>query len=966
MRRRLIVPALLAALLALVLLAAWQAPRLLDWEQYRTTVERVASAGLGRPVRIAGPIRLSLLPRATLRAGDVTIADTGDGAAATVGELRMRVGLRALLTGRVEPRDLVLQGARIRLPWPLAGLTLGAPPPGELHARVEDGTLLLGGLAITGISGELTAGSADNALSASGLATVLGRPWRMTGRLGRAGSDGSATVAVSLDGQGDGVGTGVALAGQVAADGGVSGRITGRGPDLSLLLPAPALAWTADGRLVAGSGLVVADELALVIGGSPARGAVALRLLPQLRLDAALATNRLDLDAWLPPLLQGGPVALPTGIDVSAEAAPLAGGTLRHLRAGFELAGGGVTLREAEAVLPGDAPLHLSGGLTGGRFVGDARLTAPDLPQLLAWLAPRAPALMNAAPFAALHTASLAATVQHDGGAVSLGGLHGDVDGVAVTGDLAVHGGPHPAVAANLRLAGPVLDRWLPEPPPDLAHAAALLAALPKWAAGFDADVTLTALHPVWHGATLDRVDLEGAVRAGTMEVRRAALFAPGVSATLAGNIDGALRISDGKVAVQLAHAEPLADRLPQGWQFARALFRGPVALDASVGGPAGAWTTAAQAELADARLQANGRWDLPTRRWAGSVSLRHPGAPRLLSSLGLAGLVGWLGDGSLSLKGALEAAANRVALSRFELSAGALRGTGDIAFAWPDAGPPGLTGSLDIDTLPVTLPYVRSTNPLGFDVLRAWTATLAVRAAHLMWGTGADGGAASARVTLAGGVLHVDAIAATLAGGALAGRVTVDATGTPRLSATATLQGAVLDGPVLDTALDLVAGVTDMSLDVAASGYSPTALLASLSGTVRASIKGGALSGLDGGRILSILQRAPAGDSGAAAPLAEVADALRHGETPFTLMDLAGRIRDGLLTLTQGTVTAPSGTIRATGSLDLPGDALDLTLSLHPALEGAPAIGSRVIGPATDPSRTPDLAGLTRWQAAR
>ena len=376
----------------LTLVAAWQGPRFLDWDRYRGTIESIASAGLGRPVRIAGPIGLSLLPAAVLRAGDVTIADTGDGAGAAVAELRMRVALQALLTGRVAAQDLVLVGARMRLPWPLAGFSLhGAPPPGGLHARVENGTLLLGGLRVTAISGELLAGGPDTALSASGLATVLGRPWRMTGRLGRPGSDGSATVAISLDGQGAGVGTGGLLTGQVAADGSVSGRIAGRGPDLSLLLPAPSQPWSADGRLVAGSGLLVADDLELAIGGSPARGAVALRLLPALRLDAALATNRLDLDAWLPPLLHGGAVALPTGIDLSAEAAPFAGGTLRHLRAGFELTGDGVTLRETDAILPGDATLALSGTLLDGQFQGGARLDAPNLPQTLAWLRPRAP-----------------------------------------------------------------------------------------------------------------------------------------------------------------------------------------------------------------------------------------------------------------------------------------------------------------------------------------------------------------------------------------------------------------------------------------------------------------------------------------------------------------------------------------------------------------------------------------------
>jgi hypothetical protein len=963
-----ITPVLLAVLIALALVAAWQVPRFLDWDHYRATVESVASAGLGRPVQIAGPIRLSLLPQATLRARDVTIADIGDGA--TVGELRMRVGLSALLTGRVEPQDLVLQDANISLPWPLAGFTLrGTPPPAGLHARMENGTLRIGGLAITGISGEVSAGGPTTALSAAGLATVMGRPWRMTGRMGRAGADGSATIEISLDGQGAGIGTGGALTGQVAADGNLSGRITGRGPDLSLLLPAPAQPWNADGRLIAGSGLLVADDLEVTIGGSPARGAVALRLLPQLRLDAALATNRLDLDAWLPPLLQGGTVALPTGIDLSAEAAPFAGGILRRLRAGFDLTGDGMRLRDSEAVLPGDAALQLSGVLASGHFAGDARLAAPDLAQTLAWLKPRAPALLDALPFATLHTATLSASVQADSSSVAFGGLRGDVGGVPVTGDLALRGGPRPAVAANLQLTGPVLDHWLPDAPPDLAHAAGWLAALPHRFAAFDADITLTAQHPVWHGTVFDQLALDGDDRAGTLDLRHAALTGPALSVTLSGGMDGGGRISNGTVTVQLGQAERLADSLPPGWQFTQPLFRGPASLDASVSGLPAALTTVARAEMADARLQLNGRWDVPGGRWSGMAAFHHPGAPRLLSALGLTDAGQWLGDGSLSLQASVTAGSDQVALAGLELSAGALRSTGDLTLANPATGPPALTGTLAVDTLPLPLPYVRSANPLPFQVLRSANATLAIRAAHLLWGGAPQGDAASAHVSLLNGVLRLDDVAAHLAGGALAGRLTLDATAAPRLSASATLTNAVLDGPAFDAGLDVLAGAASGSMDVSATGYSPAALLASLQGSARASVRNGTITGLDAGRLLSVLSgvASPASKSAVdpAVLQAGVAETLRRGTTPFGQLDATGTLANGVLTLTGATVTAPAATITASGSLDLPGDALDLSLSLQPELAGAPAIGLRLIGPAANPSRTPGFAALTGWLAA-
>lgn len=938
-------------------LAALQGPRFTDWNRYRDTVERVASAGLGRPVRIAGPIRLSLLPQATLRAGDVTIADTGDGASASVGELRMRVGLGALLTGRVEPQDLVLQGARMRLPWPMAGFAPRLFPGGALHARVEDGTLRVGDLPITAISGELSAGG-DGGLSASGFATLWGRPWRMTGRLGRPGTDGAATVAVSLDGAED-IGTGGALAGQMAADGSVSGRITGRGPDLSVLLPAPPSPWRADGRLVAGSGLIVADDLELVIAGSPSRGAVALRLLPELRLDAALATNRLDLDAWLPPLLQGAPVKLPTGIDLSAEAAPFAGGTLRRLRAGFDLKGTSVTLRPSDVVLPGDAPLQLSGVFARGQFSGSARLSTPDLPQTVAWLQSQAPTLAAVLPLGRLHTATLAAAVQADRASLAFGNLTGEVDGVPIGGNVALRGGSHPALAADLRLTGPVLDQILAVVPAP-SQAAAALAAVPQWAAGFDADVSLSADRPVWRGTAYDRLSLSGAVRGGAVELRQAALSGAGLSVVASGMLDPAARITDGKFALMLGDATWLGATLPPALQPAAPLLRGPVAVEASMSGPAGALATVARLEAADARLNLNGRADLPGRHWAGSVSFHHPGAPRFLASLGWGGLAGWLGDGSLSGEGTVDATPGRAVLGGFTLSAGALRGTGALTLSLPDSGRPNVAGTLDIDTLPVPLPAIRSAGPLAFEALRTIDAALTVRAAHLLWGASPVGDAASARIALSGGTLRLDDVNARLAGGTLAGALAVDsATDTPQVHVAATLSGAVLDGAAFSSGIDLIAGMVSGSLDAAAHGHSPAALAASLHGTVAASVRDGALSGLDAGQLLSALRSGTTLQAG-------VTDALRRGATPFATLDAAGTVANGLITLGRGVIQAPAASIDLAGSLDLPGDTLDLSLSLHPALDGAPPIGLRLIGPTANPSRTPGLADLVRWQATQ
>ena len=553
--------ALGAALLAACLLAAWLVPPMLDWERYRGTVEQAASAGLGRPVRIAGRIRLSLLPTATLRASDVTIEDAGDGASATANELLLRAGLSALSTGRIEPQALVLRGAQMRLPWPMAGFNLGKTALERgLQASLENSALTIGELAITDIQGTLTVGG-DRALSATGRAKVLARPWTMTGRLGRPGADGAATLDVSLDGQGGGIGTGMMLTGQVAADGTVTGRVTGRGPDLSILLPAPSQGWTADGRLIAGSGLLVADDLDLTIGGSPARGAVALRLLPALHLDAALATNRLDLDAWLPPLLAGQAVPLPTGIDLSAENATLMGGTVRRVRAGFELSSQGMALRDSSAMLPGEAELHLAGSLARGVFSGDASVAMPDIAATATWLRPLAGAIFTAVPFDRLHDATLAAHVQADRNGVALSALKGEAGGTALNGDLAIRTAARPAVTARLDLMGGSLAPS--STPKDLAAAAALVTDLPRRFASVDADVMLTAHRLRWGDALLDPAVLDVRAQNGSVTIRRAEATGPDGRATASGSIDSAGRFSDGRLQVQVSQAERLGPVLP-------------------------------------------------------------------------------------------------------------------------------------------------------------------------------------------------------------------------------------------------------------------------------------------------------------------------------------------------------------------------------------------------------------------
>ena len=291
--------------------------------------------------------------------------------------------------------------------------------------------------------------------------------------------DGAAGLNVTLDGQDKANGLGASFTGQLAQDGTLAGTIASRGPNLAVLLPTPPVPFRADGRLTVRSGLAAVDDLALEIGGSPANGAVALRVAPTQRLDIALAASRLDLDAWLPVLLRAGTtiagIDVPIGFDFSAEAAPLGGGTLEHVRAAFDLTGKDLVVREASALLPGNGTLRLSGRIArddpaSPRFDGDARLAAPVLRTTLRWLDAALPGtlpprLLAALPDGVAQRAELSAHVVAGGDEVVLRRLAGMLDDVPISGTVGLKRGEPPAFTVDLSLDRLALDPWLPRAP---------------------------------------------------------------------------------------------------------------------------------------------------------------------------------------------------------------------------------------------------------------------------------------------------------------------------------------------------------------------------------------------------------------------------------------------------------------------------------------------------------------------
>lgn len=950
----------LVLLLAAALVAAWLVPPNLDLDRYRADIAEAATARLGRSIRIDGPIALQLLPEPMLTATNVTIG-SGDSIGVTAAELRLRVALWPLAGGRIDARELVLRGADLRLPWPLDPASLIVRTPSwlsALSARVEDGKLHIGGLSFTGIDATLTTGLYTGTYAAAGTAKFSGQQWTFTGRLSQPGPDGSAALDVTLDGQGPVQGTGGSLSGQIGPDGTLAGRVSARGPDLSHLLPAPAVSFRAEGRVTVAGGLAAADDLAMEIGGSPARGAVALRVSPAPRLDVALAASRLDLDAWLKVLGRTAAMDLPTGVDLSAEAATLAGGTLRGLRAAVDLSNAGADVREARAVLPGDAPFHLSGHITPfdvagqrrSRFEGDFAVTAPALRTTLAWLEHAGAMPPGALPDGVLRRADLTGHVLSDPGQVAIGPLDGTIDGSHVSGSLSLRTGKRFVIGAGLSVDRLDLDPWLPSATPGLA-------ALPAYFAPFDADLRLEAKQALLHGITVAPLSLDAGAEGGRLTLRKLDFQVNGVHADASATVAQGGVVSEGRLDLQAPQAEPLAALLPESLAFlghrAPGLWRASANIQVLGAGAPDRLALKVTADLADLRLEAQPVLNLVSHGWTGTMTLRHPGAPRLAEALGLPGAATWLGDGSLGLIAQFSGDPTHLVAESFDVTAGAMHATGALTLDHGGAAAK-LTGHVAAETLPLPLPYPRALDPLAIPPLAGLEASVKLHAAQVLAGLSPVVDHADADIGVAGGVLAVDITAAKVAGGDLAGRVALDTSVTlPALAVDLTLHGAMIAGPLFDLPLDLAAGKLDAAAVLAASGHAPAALLSTLAGDLRLNVRDGTAIGIDLAR--------------AGADLADDAlrAALTEGDTPFQTFDLSAHVERGIVTLRAAQLTAPSGTASLTGAIDLPGASADLRLAIRPAVPDPPELGLRLNGLLSALSRTPELAEATRWRTA-
>ncbi|MBO1080821.1 AsmA family protein [Roseomonas haemaphysalidis] len=962
----------LLVLLPLLLLALWFGPRLTDWNEHRDRLAILAAGRLGQPVMLTGPVKLALLPQPMLEAGGVTIGDADSGLSIQARALRLRLDLGALLRLRLEPREVVLVGAEVRLPWPPTSAQSFRPPPWltGLRGRIEDSRITIGSVALEQVTADLAAGGTLDALRIDGRFRWRGLDATFQTSLSRPGDDDAAPLALTVSASN----ASLSASGVLLPQGGFEGTLQGGGNDLAALLPGPGGNFRLRGRLSATADLLTADDLALDIAGSPARGAATLRLAPEPRLDLSLATGRVALDPWVAALRQAqanaaqsaGAWMLPFGIDLSAEAATAGGITLRRLRAAAFLDGEQLTLSDVAAILPGDTSIELSGASTGrpgagGKLETAIRFTGGTLRTTLLALGAK---LERTEPTLLRQGEGRMRLVLEDT-QVAMPEFAATIDGARISGAGVLRLGTRPALGLGLSFDRLDLDAWLPE--------RGDLLELATGNTGWDANLRLAAEQASWRGTALERLSVDAALEAGRLTARRVSAKLAGGEAALSGVLAPATaaagntpaspaRLADVALEVSAPVARPMLALLPATWPAIRdatAPIAGqPLALRLSASGPLTALALRGGLDLGEARMEASGTLDSQARRFGGTLTLRHPGAPRFAAEALQVPAPEWLGEGSFSLIAAIAATPRGGQLDGIDLVAGQLRAGGQLALALAPAARPRLTGRIQAERLPLPAP-LGGEEPLPLAPLRLLDAELALTAARVLppWGPTLTQAAATLRLN--GGVLSLDQMRAEAAGGQAEGTATLDGAATPpQATAQLRLSGMALPGPLSGLPLDASAGQADAALDLWATGHSPAAMLSTLGGTAQVTLRGGTLTGIDLGEALRAAARPDAAEA--------LRRAMMGGATAFDQLDATLRLNAGRAMLQQGRIAldGQGGAATVAGELDLARGSLDLALLLAPP-EGPP-FGLRLTGPWQQPRRVPDLADWLRWKAAQ
>ena len=405
---------LLALGLALIaaIVAALGAPLFVDWNAWRPEFEQRASALVGTPVTIKGPIEASILPTPAFVLRDVTVGDAAQGTGVSAGQIRGILSLGALFRGAVEAEEIVFSKPTLRLTLGADGSIVVKKMPGEpgplsvSRFTIEGGTLILDDRANkrqyrfndVAAAGDLQSRSGPLKLEAS--FTQDGKPrnnaWKLRASSGQyAGTSGKARLSLT---RADGL--------SFDADGALSlekaqPRFEGR---INLAQPG-ALPWKLAANATANHNALRLDGLEVSFGtvDAPAEftGEAQVSSFQRGVFDAELSAKFIDLDkalgtqnkhaaaviAQMRDMLagfRGDPLSGKLKLTVAQLVA--AGATVRDIESVLAWRDGAPLPERLNARLPGRGTIHLSGSqLQNGGFKGRWAVSAEEPAALAEW-----------------------------------------------------------------------------------------------------------------------------------------------------------------------------------------------------------------------------------------------------------------------------------------------------------------------------------------------------------------------------------------------------------------------------------------------------------------------------------------------------------------------------------------------------------------------------------------------------
>ena len=953
------------ALAALLVIAAWAVPPLLDWGRFRASIAAIAGAELGRTVQIGGDVALRLFPQPVLTAGDVTLPAQGDGVSARIANLRLEVELGPLLAGRLVVRDLVLGTPVLTLPWPLPGSLVNPVRPRVPHpfaAHVENGVLHVGLAAITGINAaihggpgtETAAGQAPDtpplaAFGAEGFAAFDGQRWRFTTALGAPDADGVSAVDLAMQGQGPAHDTGGALQGTLS-DGILQGHLHAAGPNLGLIMPSSPQSWQADAPFVATGERIVSSALRMSLGGAPATATIALQLAAPSRLDVRLNAASLDLDGWA-RLLRGpfagiDPPSIPIRLDLAAESGTLLGAPLGALSGVLLLQDGRATLDQVAAKLPGEAKLAFSGRIVRDNHAllsveGPATLDAPDLRATLAWLRPLAPPLMDAIPQAVLRSARLSGDARLTSGTFAAKGVTGSVDGGPMSGGFDLAFSAHPRFSATLSFDHFALDDWLGSQA--WGNGMGLADAAMRFT-GVESALHLHAGAATWHGQAFHDMVLDGSTGAAGLKIDHAAARYADASFGFSGVLgpDGTISGLHGHATAK--DAAGFVAKLPAAWRWVPGVWQGQADLALSADGPPAALSVQLRASAGDLVAEAETVRDTIAGTAETTLTLRHPGAPRLLAALGVSGGEHFLETGSVAFLAHVHDAPGEMLVRDFSLDAASLHlgghGRLDVAGAAPGFDFAVHAASLALPDLTM----LRSMRLPSGDV----QGRLRLSADDVAIGGALVAHRLETELAAGSGVFVTDWLTADIDGGRFAGRFAADTTQEqPALA----LQGDFTGIDVVAVApVGFDSGKADIGVDAGSAGLTEAALLGHVFGDVSISVHDAHLAGFD-------LSRVDALSTGHGHPArAALTQAMSEGGSDGFSGSIDAHATHGKVSISQASVSSGDGVVSASGIYDMPSGTIDVMLSLTPAIASPPHYTIKLSGPLQTAKPVPDL----------